>query len=313
MREYIKGVFGIAIVIISNFVFKMRSKSANRKMLATKLCLAQLLVAFLGLCLGEPIRLAKDKNFSRLINGKDATEAEFPYYAQLEVILSETHLSGDRTRKKVGYCGGSVIDDKHVLTAAHCLDDNHVSVEVTLGFYNIDDKNSQQKYYVESYEIHDEYNETTLDNDIAIITLADPIEFTRGIKPIQLGCAYTQPGTQIELAGRGLTSDSAKNIPPRLESVNLTTISNDVCAQRYLHIVSSKICAHGGQNKEGTCQGDSGAALIETVNGKQVQIAVVSAGDPDSCETGSPNISTRVSSNIEWIKDRAQITCSSDA
>lgn len=61
-------------------------------------------------------------------------------------------------------------------------------IEVTLGIYDIDvDQNSEQKHYAESYEIHCRFNETTLDNDIAIITLADEIEFTDDIdNPIGL-------------------------------------------------------------------------------------------------------------------------------
>lgn len=278
-------------------------------MLAIKLSVALLFGPFLGMTCGGTVGLSENKHGIRIINGMNATEGEFSYYAQLTVILSEQPLADGGILVRTGYCGGSVIDNQHILTAAHCSKGDHKKVEVTLGIYDIADKNSQQKHSIKSFETHDEFNATTLDNDIAIITLADPITLTPDIQPIKLGCNYTQRDKRVEVAGRGITSDDAKGIPAQLEYANMTTISNDECARFYVDIIPSKICAWDGKVKEGTCRGDSGSALIETVNGSQIQIAVVSGGDPKSCEIGSPVSFTRVSSYIDWIEKRAPIAC----
>lgn len=287
------------------------------KMLRNKVSsvlLLLLLVAFFGKTYEQRIRLREIKDAARIFNGMDATEGEFPYYARLEIILSEEKLPDGRIRIQLADCGGSVIDNKHILTAAHCLKDNPMEIKVKLGIYDIDvDQNSEQKHYAESYEIHGGFNETTLDNDIAIVTLADEIEFTDDVKTIQLGCNYTPPDTQVQVAGRGITSNDGKDIPPRLEYADLVTISNDVCGRYYLYVVPTKICAWGGKTKGGTCHGDSGSALIQVVDGTEIQIGVVSGGDPNSCEIGAPDSFTRVSSFIDWIKERAQVTCSSKA
>lgn len=273
-----------------------------------------LLASFPGKSFEERIRSSDNGGAARIFHGMDATEGEFPYYAQLKIILSEEKFPDGRTRVMVADCGGSVIDNKHILTAAHCLEGDPMRIEVTLGIYNIYvDQNSEQKHNAESYEIHGRFNGTTLDNDIAIITLADKIEFTDDIKTIQLGCNYIPPDTQVLVAGRGITSDNAEDIPPRLKYADLVTISNDVCGRYYLYIVPSKICAQGGKTKEGTCLGDSGSALIHNVDGTEVQIGVVSGVDPSSCEIGDPDSFTRVSSYIDWIEERAQVTCNRNA
>lgn len=278
-------------------------------MISIKVSLVLLFGSFLGMSCGGRVGLSGNKHASRIINGMNATEGEFSYYAQLTVILSEQPQADGKILVRTGYCGGSVIDNQHILTAAHCLKDNPKKVAVTLGIYDVADKKSQQKHSIKSFEMHGEFNATTLVNDIAIITLADPITLTPDIKPIKLGCNYTQPDKRVEVAGRGITSDDAEGIPAQLEYASMTTISNDECAQFYLDIAPSNICASDEKTKEGTCRGDSGSALIETVNGTQIQIGVVSGGDPKSCEIGSPVSFTRVSSYIDWIAKRAQISC----
>lgn len=273
------------------------------KMLAIKVSLTLLFGSFLGIACGGRVG-------TRIINGMNATEGEFSYYAQLKIIFSKQPQADGGILVRAGYCGGSVIDNQHILTAAHCLKGaDHKNVGVTLGIYDIADTKSQQKHSIKSFETHQKFNATTLANDIGIITLAEPITFTPDIQPIKLGCNYTQPEKRVEVAGRGITSDDAMSIPAKVEYANMTTISNDKCAQFYLDIVPSKICAWDRKTKEGTCRGDSGSPLIETVNGTQIQIGVVSGGDPESCEIGSPISFTRVSSYIDWIEKRVQIAC----
>lgn len=91
------------------------------KMLKNKVSsvlLLPLLEAFLDKSYEHRIRLSGNRGAVRIFNGMDATEGEFPYYAQLEIILSEETFSDGRTRIRVADCGGSVIDNKHILTAA---------------------------------------------------------------------------------------------------------------------------------------------------------------------------------------------------
>lgn len=277
-------------------------------MMSSQVSLVLFFGSFLSLACAGRVGLSGNKFASRIINGMNATEGEFSYYAQLTILLSEQPQADGGILVSTGYCGGSVIDNQHILTAAHCLKENPKKVTVTLGIYDVADKKSQQKHSIKSFETHGDFNATTLDNDIAIITLADPITLTPDIQPIKLGCNYTQPDRRVKVAGRGITSDDAEGIPPQLEYANMTTISNEECDRHYVDIIPSKICASDEKTKEGTCRGDSGSALIETVNGTQTQIGVVSGGDK-SCEIGSPVAFTRVSSYIDWIGKRAQIAC----
>lgn len=284
-------------------------------MFSKRLSVSLVFLATLALSCGNIIRLSRSivgRTFAaRIIDGENATWGQFPYSAQLVTSLPRESPSGS-FQIYDQYCGGSVISKQHILTAAHCVD-GAIRVKVKLGHYSDAVLGGQKIYAVEYVHVHPAFNRTSRENDIALVQVYDPITFSSIIKAVQLSCSYTQSNTQVQVAGSGLTFDAETGIPPTLEYADLTTISNQHCSTYLPYIVPSKICAQGAGN-QGTCYGDGGAAMIEMVNGIQVQVALVSAGADmtGSCERGLPDSYTRISSFLNWIRKMVPVTCLSN-
>lgn len=239
---------------------------------------------------------------SRIVGGTNATRFQFPYYVQ---IISAIKLN--ETKTVYGNCGGSIISSTFVMTAAHCVK-NSVSNKVVMGFYTVDDLRGAIAYPVKSIRIHEEYNSTARTKDIALIELSKEIKFTDFIKPIQFSCNYTQPDILTVVAGTGITSDADRKSSTSLQWTNLTTISNEQCTKTFASIETSNLCAVGKERK-GSCQGDSGTAIIREVNGTQIQVGVLSWGVINGCERGYPSVYARLSDNIDWIKLHSNVSC----
>lgn len=238
----------------------------------------------------------------RIVGGTNATKFQFPHYVQ---IVSTVKLNESSTG--FSNCGGSVISSMYILTAAHCVKDA-ILVRLILGFHTIADMEGIRQYHVKSIIVHDKYNATTLNNDIALIAVTKEINFTEYIKPIQFSCNYTLPDTKVLIAGTGLTDDVNKKLSTSVQWINSTIISNEKCSKWFSSIAASNICTIGKQ-KYGACHGDSGTALIRDANSSQLQIGILSWGARNRCELGYPSVFTRISDYIDWIEQHSSVSC----
>lgn len=266
-----------------------------------------LFVSFLGLSCAEYIELdnVTDPNRSaRVYRGNDARKGQI--FKSFGKMIS--HLPS--TDGPIGYCGVSLIDSRHILTAAHCLlDPEPFKIEIILGFYNAADASSQQKRLVQHCYVHEEFDPITLNNDIAICVLHEQATFTSTVQPIQLSMIYEMPNTPVQIAGTGRTFEVMNGQSSVLKYTDLMTIPNAKC-QRFFPRDSfppSKICTQSSIGAS-VCKGDSGSALMKTVYG--IQIGVVSASAKGGCEVGLPNIFTKISSYFDWIRSRSSATWS---
>ncbi|XP_019871299.1 proclotting enzyme-like [Aethina tumida] len=231
----------------------------------------------------------------RIVGGHNADVNEWPWIAAL--------FNGGRQ-----FCGGSLIDDIHILSAAHCV--AHMSswdvarLTVRLGDHNI--KTHTETRHIEKrvkrVVRHRGFDSRTLYNDIAILTLDSPVEFTKNIRPVCLPSSGRdfagQTGTVI---GWGSLRESGPQ-PAILQEVNIPIWSNRDCRQKYGHaapggIVDHMLCA--GQASKDSCSGDSGGPLMVN-SGKWTQVGVVSWGI--GCGKGQyPGVYTRVEKFLPWI------------
>ncbi|CRL01385.1 CLUMA_CG014174, isoform A [Clunio marinus] len=232
----------------------------------------------------------------RIVGGQNADPNEWPWVAVL--------FNGGRQ-----FCGGSLIDDIHILSAAHCV--AHMSswdvarLTVRLGDHNIristEVKHIERK--VKRVVRHKGFDSRTLYNDIAILTLDQRVPFSKSVKPVCLPLSGSRQfhGLSGTVVGWGSLRENGPQ-PSVLQEVNLPIWTNAECKAKYGPaapggIIESMICA--GQARKDSCSGDSGGPLVIN-DGKWTQVGVVSWGI--GCGKGQyPGVYTRVTSFLPWI------------
>ncbi|CAL4059571.1 unnamed protein product, partial [Meganyctiphanes norvegica] len=242
-------------------------------------------------------------NTQRIVSGKEVNpKRKYPW--QIGLVSPGYYIS----------CGGSIINDRWILTAAHCIVDQNTcrlkfdsssSLRVTVGEHHqgqtSDDNSDTKKYAIKSYIKHPNYNCKTLDYDIALLELTEPIPFNNAIRPVCLPSddSKTYVGQTATVSGWGLTSTDG-SMSNYLQEVQVPILANDNCGS-WGTKAAMKLCA-GGQPGKDSCGGDSGGPLVVKENNKYVQVGVVSYGHRTGCaSTSYPGIYARVSKVISWI------------
>jgi secreted trypsin-like serine protease len=245
-------------------------------------------------------KLVKDcgpvKPQSRIVGGEEAVPHSLPWMVGL--FIDEEY-----------FCGGSIIDEEWVLTAAHCLHEAK-KVEVVAGAQNIRKQESTQvSMFSEELYPHEHYSQTLLRNDVALIHLPQPLQWTDAIAPICLP-ARSDPnleaGTIVTPSGWGKDSDDSWFISDNLREVTVPVISNEDCKAIYSIIYDGSICIDSS-NGRGTCSGDSGGPMNYVQDGRTYTRGVVSFGSSAGCESGYPDAFTRVSYFLDWIETNSGI------
>lgn len=190
-------------------------------------------------------------------------------------------------------------------------------VDVFLGTWNRKDslEEGQQIIYAGKRYIinHEEYNDETIKNDIALIKLPAPIKFNEYIQPAKLpklntdGRFKTYEGEIATASGWGVTEEGTS--PDILRFVEKPIIKFSSCNLRYFGGLNAdqQICQQA-TNKQNTCSGDSGGPLVVEENGEHVVIGATSFGIALGCESGWPGVFTRVSGYLDWINTKTGIT-----
>merc|ERR1712126_69134 len=234
---------------------------------------------------------------TRIVGGQETEVNEYPWQVGL--------VSGSGTRP---WCGGSLISNQHVLTAAHCTAGGSTSsIRVLVGEHDTSDSDANI-VTISAINDHPNYNSGTLDNDYSILTLSSPVTFSTNVAPVCLPAATSNlyVGSVATVTGWGTTSSGGSQ-PDVLQEVDVTVISNSQCEGNYgsSSITSAMVCA--ADTGKDSCQGDSGGPMVTPENGRYAQIGVVSWGygcaSPDY-----PGVYARVTSVKSWIQTIASGT-----
>ncbi|XP_075985841.1 uncharacterized protein LOC142982971 [Anticarsia gemmatalis] len=206
-------------------------------------------------------------------------------------------------------CAGSLIDERHIITAAHCIKHPRFNRLVArLGEYDLYSKvdcvqgvcaDPVVKIEVEEIIVHPEYDGK--EHDIAILRLAKDAPYTDFIRPISLPSGVLESHTTFfasgwgEIPQKGVYSHVKKIVP-------LPLWTRKDCQASYKHITlpESVICA-GGEEGIDTCRGDSGGPLTRVQD--TVELWGVTSGGNSRCGTkNSPGVYTKVIDYLDWIQ-----------
>jgi secreted trypsin-like serine protease len=259
-----------------------------------------------------------------IVGGKPAEPGKYPWQVR---IYSDMHDS-------VGFCGGSIISDRWILTAAHCVLDTD---EVVVGYGN-NDRTMTTKIESEKIIVHPDYL-AGKKADVALIKLKEPVPAASAVayadsanegSLIPAGAKVTVTGwgaiwdfqafqNAIKvMAGRKAVSErklleqQELDAPRKLHEVGIEVIDTPSCKAVYealrvpaFSVGDTEICATGPTGGKDSCFGDSGGPLVAAdSSGKDVQVGIVSWG-PQCGNPLYPGVYTRVSAFSDWIKKNA--------
>ncbi|XP_069989202.1 uncharacterized protein [Penaeus vannamei] len=235
---------------------------------------------------------------TRIVNGTAASVGEYPY--QVAVLST---IAGRQYQ-----CGGSIIKERWILTAAHCFYDlsNNKATSVDIIYGTIDINGGAGTTVTASRFIdHPGYDSSTYANDIALVELPQPLNYATdaNIQPICLGQEEDIPfGGKAVASGWGALSFGGSS-PDILQEVELDIITINECQQKVSlpPDTNSVVCAL--TLYKDTCQGDSGGPLVAKLcDGTWAQIGIVSYGF-QCAVPDNPGVYTRVSTFASWISD----------
>jgi secreted trypsin-like serine protease len=260
-----------------------------------------------GLAAEEPGTTAK------IVGGITAPAGKFPF--QTALIVAATPEGSEHRGQ---FCGGSLIAQDWVLTAAHCVPDteaNEVDVYVGSNVLPSGGPNPPSggvRSAVDGIIVHEAYNPATSDNDIALLHVTGPI-------PAELKTAvaatpehdkqYVLPLGDAVVIGWGATEEGGRTTP-QLMRVWVDIQDSELCEANYkevipnLEITDNMLCAGLPEGGQDSCQGDSGGFLGASLgNGEYVQLGVVSFG-VGCARPKLFGVYTRVAKYTDWIKEQ---------
>uniref|UniRef100_A0A182WQU8 Peptidase S1 domain-containing protein n=1 Tax=Anopheles minimus TaxID=112268 RepID=A0A182WQU8_9DIPT len=222
----------------------------------------------------------------RIVGGTYARDGDFPYQASF------------RTEDGMHICGGAVLNQQWVVTAASCMSGRTTSdTRVVVGAYRL----SQGGYNLglRRITIHPNFAAETLANDVAVVRVSAPMVLSDAVQGVQLGSYNVNVAYGALVSGWGRIEFSNPQFPDNLQYIAVNIISQLECRARFsapydARIYDSTLCSSSPIG-QGTCLGDAGSPLV---HGAELH-GIVSWGIP--CGEGFPDVYARVSSHRGWI------------
>lgn len=240
----------------------------------------------------------------KVVGGKEVKKGSHPWQVMFRLPEQPAH------------CGGALLNERWVLTAAHCFDllpsDVKLSqIQVLLGKHNqfVSEPN-QLLAGIKNMIMHPKYDRVSQDSDLALVELDASIEFSDYVRPVALGDPgfiekeyFSKPNVHGIVSGWGKTETTEHS--KVLQEIKVPIKMPVVCkASTELEITANMFCAgySKGQSHRDACKGDSGGPLVAESDGKYYAIGIVSFGERSCLSKGKYGFYVMVHKFMPWIK-----------
>ncbi|XP_024885004.1 chymotrypsin-1-like isoform X2 [Temnothorax curvispinosus] len=233
----------------------------------------------------------------KLVNGIPANIEDYPHCVSIRV--DNTH-----------FCGGSIIDKQHILTAGHCvaplIQDSRLRKSVTVVTGTTYLNEGGQSHKVEKLWYHDDYNPRASrgNYDIGLIKLTSPIQFGPKVRQIGLPRRNIAENDGVTIAAWGAMG-LGKPIHKNLQKLYANAMLPQECQQYHgnsMLIHNNEFCTLISYGT-GLCTGDSGSGLLR--NSDRTIVGLVSGVRP--CAIGYPDVYTNVYTFVPWIQQKMRL------
>ncbi len=243
-----------------------------------------------------------ESSIQRIVGGQDAVRGAWPWYAQLQF-------------RNAFICGGTLVDNKYIVTAAHCFGsgrNNAAYWKVILGKNRESDSGNDEHVSDVTDIILHSYDQTTKDNDIAVLVLANPpLEDSQFINSVCLDTAVSisfDSTSVCFIAGFGRTEEGG-NVATVLQEAMVPLVSTGICNTKYTgRITANMICAGYLEGGIDACQGDSGGPLVcsrqdESANVERWYLAGITSWGYGCARPNFPGVYTNVARYGGWLEN----------
>lgn len=240
---------------------------------------------------------------ARMVGGKNAMVGEWPWQVSIQ-------------RDGIHKCGGSLISESWVLTAAHCFSNTSKTslYQVLLGALQLVQPGPHAVLRgVRRVHSHPQYRGLASSADVALVELDKPVTFNRYMLPVCLPQPTVLFRTNMScwVTGWGSPSETDALPSPRiLQKLEVPIIDTHLCNQMYSRnalgglqprtIQHDMLCAGFAEGKKDACQGDSGGPLVCKVGQTWLQAGVISWGE-GCARRNRPGVYIRLTSHYDWI------------
>jgi len=258
-------------------------------------------------------------SFQRIVGGTEVQKGSAPWQVGIATLPEKSD-----GKIPTITCGGTLLTEYAVVTAAHCFTLSPSRYEVHIGRHHSNlklEECNEQKFKVIRYVLHPDFEKKTLKNDIALVSIrsffGQGVHFTNWIIPACIGYGFDKdfypPGYKGTVTGWGLLDETKELVVTPMMKVDLPIVDDNTCRNAYKKIVNiestKQFCAGESGGGKDACSGDSGGPFTRTISSsigsREFLIGVVSYG-LGCARVQYPGVYTKVTAYLPWIKEHIQ-------